>query len=158
MLILFENTHSLVKLLQSKHLDILKAIQFAEITCSNFISLKNDIDLSVQFNTLYDECIEIFESRNINIPENSAKRKRNENSSSTNVKETYMKSYDKIIDIFVKEIQERFKLSNLEPVLELFQVIMIEDIKKKINFEILKIYEKLTNLQDLKLELQSYIR
>ena len=36
-----------------------------------------------------------------------------------------MNIYDKIIDIFVQEIQERFKPSNLEPVLELFKVIMI---------------------------------
>jgi len=75
-------------------------------------------------------------SRNINIPENDAKRWRKhitDNSSRTNAKEKYMNLYDKIIDIFVQKIQERFKPSNLEPVLELFKVIMIEDIKTKIN-------------------------
>ena len=158
LLILFENTHALVNLLQSKNVDIFKAIQFGEITCSNLISLKNDIDSSVQFNTLYDECIEICESRNINIPENDAKRRKTDNSSKTNAKEKYMNLYDKIIDIFVKEIQERFKPSNLEPVLELFKVIMIEDIKTKINFDILNICENLVNLHDLKLEMLSYIR
>ena len=105
---MFENTNALVNLLQSKNVDILKAIQFGEITCSNLISLKNDIDSSVQFNTLYDECIEICESRNISAPENYAKRKRTDNSSRTIAKENYMNIYDKIIDIFVQEIQERF--------------------------------------------------
>jgi hypothetical protein len=69
-----------------------------------------------------------------------------------------MKLYDKIIDIFVEEIQDRFKPSNLEPILELLKVIMIEEIKTKINFDILNIYENLVNLHDLKLEMPSYIR
>jgi hypothetical protein len=81
-----------------------------------------------------------------------------DNSSRTNAKEKYMNLYDKIIDIFVEEIQEKFKPSNLEPILELFKVIMIEEIKTKINFDILNIYENLVNLHDLKLEMPSYIR
>jgi hypothetical protein len=51
------------------------------------------------------------ERNNINIPGNGVKRKRNGNSS-TNPNETYMNSYDKIIDIFIKESLDRFKLSN----------------------------------------------
>jgi hypothetical protein len=69
-----------------------------------------------------------------------------------------MNLYDKIMNIFVQEIQERFKPSNLEPVLELFKVIMIEDIITKINFDILNIYENLISLHDLKLKMPSYIR
>jgi hypothetical protein len=69
-----------------------------------------------------------------------------------------MNSYDKIIDIFIKEIQERFKPSNLEPVLELFKVIMLNDTKTEINLNKLKIYENLINIEDLKLELLSYIK
>jgi len=112
----------------------------------------------VEFNNLYNDCIQICERNNIHIPENGVKRKRNENSSSNNTKETYMNSYDKIIDIFIKEIQERFKPSNLEPVLELFKVIMPNDTKTEINLNKLKIYENLINIEDLKLELLSYIK
>jgi hypothetical protein len=54
--------------LQSKHLDIAKAIQFAEITCSNLTSFKTDIDGAVSFNSLYDDCFEICESRGIDTP------------------------------------------------------------------------------------------
>ena len=86
------------------------------------------------------------ERNNINIPENGVKRKRNGNSS-TNPNETYMNSYDKIIDTFIKAIQDKFKPSNLEPVLELFKVIMLDDTKTKINFDNLKIYDNLINLQ-----------
>jgi hypothetical protein len=40
-MILFKQTHSLANILQSKQLDIAKAIKFAEITCSNFIFFQN---------------------------------------------------------------------------------------------------------------------
>jgi phosphoribosyl-dephospho-CoA transferase len=150
----------LVNLLQSKHLDIAKAIQFAEITCSNLTSFKTDIDGAVSFNSLYDDCFEICESRGIDTPQIgvNAKRKRNENSTITNEKEKFLKSHDKIIDIYVKEIQDRFQTNNLEPVLELYKVIMLDDKNTKINFEILKIYDRLLDLVDLSLELPSYIK
>ena len=35
---------------------------------------------------------------------------------------------------------------------------MIQDETTKINFDLLKIYDKLINLEDLKLELKSYIK
>ena len=37
---LFQNTHSLANILQSKQLDIARAIEFAEITSSNLVSIK----------------------------------------------------------------------------------------------------------------------
>ena len=97
--------------------------------------------------------IQICERNNINIPENGGKIKRNDNYSRANIKETYMNSYDKIIEIF------KFKkdLNHLEPVLELFKVIILDNKKTNINFEILKIHKNMINLDALKLELQTYI-
>jgi hypothetical protein len=74
-------------------------------------SFKTDIDGAVSCNFLYGDCFEIWESRGIGTPEISviAKRKRNDNSTITNEKEKSLKSHDKIIDIYVKEIQDRFR-------------------------------------------------
>lgn len=115
------------------------------------------MDSSGAFNALYEACVEICETSSINVPENTGKKRR-QNCTTSSTKETFQNSFDKIIDIFVREIQERFKASNLEPVLELFNVIMLDDQNKTINFEILKVYENLINMDDLKLELQSYIK
>ncbi len=64
---------------------------------------KTDIDAAVCFNSLYDDCFEICESRSIDplrlVP---MQRKRNQNSSIKNEKEKFLKSHDKIIDIYVK--------------------------------------------------------
>ena len=55
------------------------------------------------------------------------------------------------------EIQERFRKSNLEPVLELFKLIMIDDEKININYDKLIIYNQLFNLNEPKYELKGYI-
>ena len=97
LLILFDNTHSLVNLLQSKYLDILKAIQFSEITCSNLISIRNDMDSSGAFNALY-------EKSSINIPENNGKKRR-QNCTTTNTKELLGIPMIKLL----KFLSEKFK-------------------------------------------------
>ena len=77
-MILFEKTHSLANILQSKQMDIAKAIEFAEITCTNFVSIKSDMDSSEAFNELYDECKMICNTNNIDFPvDNVPKGKRN---------------------------------------------------------------------------------
>ena len=99
------------------------------------------MDSSCAFNALYEDCVEIYERSSINIPENNGEKRR-QNCTTTSTKETFMNSYDKIIEIFFREIQERFKASNLKPVLELFNIIMLDDQNTTINFEILKVYDK----------------
>ena len=110
------------------------------------------------FNDLYDDCTKICETNSISNPDKTRSIRRTKASTTSNLKDTYMNYHDTIIDIFVKEIQERFNADNLEPVLELFHVIMIEDEQTLINFNKLKMYDKLINLVDLKLELQSYVK
>ena len=161
-MILFEKTHSLANILQSKQMDIAKAIEFAEITCTNFVSIKSDMDSCEAFNELYDKCEMICNTNNIDVPVDNVpkgKRKRASNpNQNINLKETFQTIYDKIIDIYAHEIQERFKKDNLIPVLELFNVIMVVDEKNELNYDNLKIYDNLINLRELKYELKPFIQ
>jgi hypothetical protein len=55
-------------------------------------------------------------------------------------------NYDQIIDHFIIEIQVRFKKSNLEPVLDLFTLIMIDDERFEVIYDKLVIYSNLNEL------------
>ena len=144
---LFQNTHPLANILQSKQLDIARAIEFAEKTSSNLVSIKTDMDSCDAFNELYFSCEKICISNNIEVPKeevSKGKRKRlSENNIVLKLNDSYKINYDKIIDIYVQEIQERFQRSNLKPVLELFKLIMIENEKTEVDFDSLKIYSHL---------------
>ncbi len=108
LMILFKQTHSLANILQSKRLDIAKAIELAEITCSNFISFKTDMDSCNAFNILYDTCTNTCTANNIEVPSDDsrkAKRTRNSNQNIFNSKENFKNNYDQIIDHFIIEIK-----------------------------------------------------
>jgi hypothetical protein len=62
-------------------------------------------------------------------------------------------NYDQIIDHFIIEIQVRFKKSNLEPVLDLFTLIMIDGEIFEVNYDKLVIY---SNLNELKYEFKVF--
>ena len=93
------------------------------------------MDSCKTFNEPNDTRENICKSNNIEIPIDDSirgKRKRNSFENITlSLKQSFKGIYDKIIDIYVQEIQERFKKSNLVPVLELFNLIMINDEKMK---------------------------
>ena len=156
MLILFEKTHSLSNILQSKHLNIIKAIEFAEITISNFLSIKTEMDSSVSFDEMYQSSEKTCDKNGIEVQSNQRplKRRRDQDNFQSNIKETY----DNIIDLYVEEIQKRFNRQNLEPVMELYNIIMIADVKQKINFGNLKIYRKFIDFDKLKFEIELYVQ
>jgi hypothetical protein len=75
LMILFKQTYFLANILQSKRLDIAKAIEFKEITSSNFISIKTDMDSCNAFNVLYDTCINTCTANNIEVPSDDSRKK-----------------------------------------------------------------------------------
>jgi hypothetical protein len=61
---------------------------------------------SVEFNNLYNDCFQICERNNIYIPKNGVKRKRNENSSNNNTKETYIILMIKLLTYSLKKYRK----------------------------------------------------
>ena len=118
------------------------------------------MDSGDAFNELYDSCVKTYCANNIQVPSvdsRNAKRTRTSSQNIFNSKDSFQTKYDKILDHFIIEIQERFRKSNLEPVLELYKLIMNDDEKININYDKLIIYNQLINLNELKYEVKAYI-
>ena len=70
-----------------------KAVEFAEISCSSFISIKADMDSGDAFNELYDSCVKTCSANNIEVPSGDSRNaKRTRISSQTfSIRKTVLK-------------------------------------------------------------------
>ena len=71
----------------------------------------------------------------------------------------YKNEFDNIVDIYIEEISNRFVKDELSLAVGLYTLLMIKDHEDhdKFDYKILIQYEKLINLERLKLEVSSYI-
>ena len=73
-----------------------------------------------------------------------------------NHKNQFQQQYEQIVTCFIDEINERFNPKNYEALIEYYENFTSLDFNKELNFNKLKIYENILDLQNLKVELKSF--
>ena len=153
LVILFEKTHILSKLFQKPNVDILQAVELIEVTVMDSRTKCAEKNIDCPLDSLVNS--NKRRTRRANTIEHNAI----ENSNHEKTRLKYEAIFKKIIDIYIQEIESRFKRDHLGPILSLYKVLMINSVNehKTFDYQLLIKYQEIVNLEKLKREMSSFI-
>ena len=153
LVILFEKTHILSKLFQKPNVDILQAVELIEVTVMDSRTKCAEKNIDCPLDSLVNS--NKRRTRRANTIEHNAI----ENSNHEKTRLKYEAIFKKIIDIYIQEIESRFKRDHLGPILSLYKVLMINSVyeHKTFDYQLLIKCQEIVNLEKLKREMSSFI-
>lgn len=157
----FDRTGILSDALQDSELDVERSIRLKSTTIESLLNIKTQ----TSFDLLYEKCIQKAKDNDLDEPSLPRQRKATSRYKTflpevpqfRSVKEKYQHIYFKILEITVKEINERFQDETLDLVLLIARI--IKGYSKNEDFERLKnldYYNNLINFESLRKELISW--
>jgi hypothetical protein len=133
-------------LLQSKDLCVKTATDLVEKILKSLLNLKNDKD---EYDKIYEQCLKVCEDNRIDIEEDRrGKRRKGAEANNYSHQDVYQNKFQTLIQVFYDYINKRFDKTSLVTVIELSKCLLTYDLKE-INFELLKIYEKVLDMNKL---------